>query len=56
MFKDAGKYAATGGWGWARWVGLDKEPFAGGMDVCVACHTPVKPRDWVFTEPAVVPE
>ena len=36
MFNDAAKYAATGGWGWARWVGLDKAPFAGGMDACVA--------------------
>ena len=56
MFKDAEKYAESGGWGWARWVGLDKQAFAGGMEVCVACHTPVKERDWVFTEPAVLPE
>jgi hypothetical protein len=56
MFKDAEKYSETGGWGWARWVGMDKEPFAGGMQVCVACHTPVKDRDWVFTEPALLPD
>lgn len=56
MVKDAEKFASTGGWGWARWVGLDKEPFAGGMQVCVACHTPVKDRDWVFTEPAELPD
>lgn len=56
MFKDAEKYAATGGWGWARWVGEEQAPFAGGMEVCVACHTPVRDRDWVFTEPALLPE
>lgn len=56
MFKDADRFAASGGWGWARWVGLDKEAFAGGMEACVACHTPVKERDWVFTDPAIVPE
>ena len=52
MFKDSERYAETGGWGWARWVGLEQEPFEGGMQVCVACHTPVKDRDWVFTDPA----
>lgn len=56
MFKEAEKHAATGGWGWARWVGEEQEAFAGGMEVCVACHTPVKDRDWVFTEPALLPE
>ena len=56
MFKDAGRYADTGGWGWARWVGLEQEPFAGGMQACVACHTPVKDRDWVFTEPVLLPD
>ena len=56
MFKDAEHYSDTGGWGWARWVGLEQEPFEGGMEACVACHTPVKNRDWVFTEPALLPE
>lgn len=56
MIKDSAKHAATGGWGWARWVGEEQDAFAGGMDACVACHTPVKDRDWVFTEPALLPD
>ena len=56
MFKDSMKFAETHGWGWARWVGLEQEAFDGGMQVCIACHTPVKTRDWVFTDPAQLPE
>lgn len=56
MFKDAAKYAESGGWGWARWVGPEQEPFDGGMQVCTSCHTPVKDRDWVFTDPARFPD
>ena len=56
MFKDSTKFAETHGWGWARWVGLEQEAFAGGMQVCISCHTPVKDRDWVFTDPAWFPE
>ncbi|MBC8210804.1 MAG: cytochrome P460 family protein [Gammaproteobacteria bacterium] len=56
MFKDAEKYASTGGWGWARWVGLEQQPFDKGTQVCTSCHTPVKNRDWVFTDPARFPE
>lgn len=26
-----------------------------GWQACIACHTPVKGRDWVFTEPAQIP-
>ena len=55
MFKDSKKYKESYGWGWARWVGLEQKPFAGGMQVCIDCHTPVKNRDWVFTEPASLP-
>jgi hypothetical protein len=55
MFKDSEKYAATYGWGWARWVGMDQMPFNKGTEVCTGCHTPVKGRDWVFTDPAVFP-
>lgn len=55
MFKDAVKYAETYGWGWARWVGLEQKPFDRGMQVCISCHTPVKKRDWVFSDPAVFP-
>jgi hypothetical protein len=55
MFKDSKQYADSHGWGWARWVGLEQKPFDQGMDVCIACHTPVKDQDWVFTEPASLP-
>ena len=55
MFKDSEKYRASHGWGWARWVGLGQKPFEKGMDVCIGCHTPVKDRDWVFTDPASFP-
>lgn len=58
MFKDARKYASTGGWGWARWKGLDQKPYgnANVAQECVACHTPVKKNDWVFTKPAILPK
>lgn len=55
MFKDSTKYASTYNWGWARWVGLDQIPFENGAEVCTACHTPVKDRDWVYTDPASLP-
>lgn len=55
MFKDSDKYAETYNWGWARWVGLDQKPFDNGAQVCINCHTPVKNRDWVFTDPASLP-
>jgi len=55
MFKDTKKYADTYGWGWARWVGLEQKPFEKGAQVCTSCHTPVKGRDWVFTDPASLP-
>lgn len=55
MFKDTKKYPETYGWGWARWVGLEQEPFNDGPQVCIACHTPVRNRDWVFTDPVIFP-
>lgn len=56
MHKDSEEYASTYGWGWARWTGLEQKPFAGGAQVCIACHTPVQGRDWVFTDPAAFPK
>ena len=56
MFKDSTKYPDTYNWGWARWVGLDQTPFQEGAQVCISCHTPVKNRDWVFTDPASLPK
>ncbi len=59
MFKDSKKYAATYGWGWARWKGMEQKPYGRDASVageCIACHTPVKGNDWVFTKPAVLPK
>ncbi len=58
MVKDSARYAATGGWGFARWLGLDQKPYgkdATFVQECFACHTPVKDNDWVFTRPAKLP-
>ncbi|RMH47102.1 MAG: cytochrome P460 [Gammaproteobacteria bacterium] len=56
MVKDTEKFADSYGWGWARWVGRDLVPFNQGQKTCISCHTPVKARDWVFTEPTKFPE
>ena len=58
MFKDAMKFAATGGWGFARWLGLEQKPY--GKDAtfvqdCFGCHLPVKDNDYLFTRPAALP-
>jgi hypothetical protein len=59
MFRDTVKYAENGtGWGWARWVGMDQKPHGSDANVaaeCIACHTPVKDNNWVFTTPAPLP-
>jgi hypothetical protein len=59
IFRDSQKWAANGtGWGWARWVGADYEPYgekAGFEQECITCHTPVKDHNWVFTTPAPFP-
>lgn len=54
MVKDAKKYAATDGWGWARWKGMDLQPY--GKDAsftkeCTGCHQPAANNDYVFTAP-----
>jgi len=56
MFRDSARFADTYGWGWARWVGLEQKPFNKGAQICIGCHTPVKDRNWVFTDPAVLPK
>ncbi len=60
MFKDSEKWNKTGGWGWARWLGTEQIPFGMGdhsaSASCIACHTPVKERDWVYTTPALIPK
>jgi hypothetical protein len=58
MVKDPVAHAATGGWGFARWVGLQQRPYgkdAAFVQECFGCHTPVKDNDWVFTHPARLP-
>jgi hypothetical protein len=58
MIKDSKKYSATGGWGFARWVGMDQKPYGKDADFvqeCFGCHTPVKNNDWVFTRPVKMP-
>jgi hypothetical protein len=58
MLKDAERYASTGGWGYARWLGQEQKPYgkdASFVQECVGCHTPVKDRDWVFTHPVKLP-
>lgn len=58
MLKDAARYAATGGWGFARWLGKGQKPYgadANFVQECFGCHQPVKDRDFVFTHPAELP-
>lgn len=58
MVKDQTKYAATGGWGFARWIGADRKPYgkdANFVQECFGCHTPVKDNDYVFTHPIALP-
>lgn len=58
MTRDSKKYASTLGWGFARWLGEEQKPYGKDADFaqeCVACHTPVKGNDYVFTHPAKLP-
>lgn len=59
MIKDSKKYKENGtGWMWARWLGQEQKPYGDEKDLnqsCIACHTPVKGRDWVFTTPVQLP-
>ena len=58
MIKDAKKYAATGGWGFARWLNVEQKPYGKDADFvqeCYNCHTPMKHNDYVFTHPAIMP-
>lgn len=54
MVKDAKKYAATKGWGYARYKGDELKPY--GTDAhfdreCVGCHEPMRDNDYVYTTP-----
>ncbi|MCK5727577.1 MAG: cytochrome P460 family protein [Thiotrichaceae bacterium] len=59
MYKDTKKFKKNGtNWGWARWLGQEQKPYGDDKDLnqsCIACHTPVKGRDWVFTTPVKLP-
>jgi hypothetical protein len=58
MIKDAAKYASTGGWGYARWVGMEQKPYGSDenfVQECLGCHTPLKDVDYVFTHPVKLP-
>ena len=48
MVKDSKKYAATGGWGFADFMG-EKPGDTALHETCFPCHTPAKDRDYVFT-------
>jgi len=53
MIRDRRTYAATKGWGWARWRNSELKPYgkdAAFANECVSCHTPLHDRDYVFTE------
>lgn len=58
MIKDAAQHKETGGWGFARWVGKQQEPYGKDrqfVQECFSCHTPMKDNDYVFTAPAALP-
>lgn len=58
MFKGRERYAQTGGWGYARWLGAEQKPYGKDADFaqeCFGCHTPVKDNDYVFTHPVRLP-
>ncbi|HUL13006.1 MAG TPA: cytochrome P460 family protein [Methylococcaceae bacterium] len=58
MIEDSEKYAATGGWGIARWLGDRQQPYvkdAAFVQECIGCHTKVRSQDFVFTAPVKLP-
>ncbi len=54
MVKDAKKYAASGGWGYADFTN-GKPGNQALHETCFACHQPAKDRDYVFTRYAPTP-
>ena len=48
MVKDAKKYAATGGWGFAQFFD-GKAVDEATIKTCFPCHAPAKAHDFVFT-------
>jgi hypothetical protein len=54
MVKDAKKYAASGGWGFADFT-KGKPGNEALHEKCFPCHAPAKDRDYVFTRYAPTP-
>ncbi len=58
MIKERARYASTGGWGFARWLGDELKAYGTDKSFdqeCFGCHSIVKDSDWVFTRPARIP-
>ena len=58
MVKDSTRFAGTGGWGFARWLGTELKPYGNDAAIaneCFGCHGIVRDSDWVFTRPATMP-
>ena len=58
VVKDAKKYPSAGGWGFARWVGMELKPYGndpGFVQECFGCHIPVAYNDYVFTRLVQLP-
>ena len=58
MIKDDRKYASTGGWGYARWLGMEQKPYGSDANFaqeCLGCHGAMQHQDYVFTAPVKLP-
>jgi hypothetical protein len=49
MVKDAKKFAATGGWGYAQFDKDGNPADEAKLQTCYPCHAAIKDRDFVFT-------
>ncbi len=58
MIKDKNKYAATDGWGYARWTkGTQLVPYGDNVRFvtgCANCHQAMKKNDYIFTLPVAI--
>jgi len=58
IVRNTKKYASTGGWGYARWTGLDLKPYgqdSSFAETCANCHKAAESTGFVFTQPAKIP-
>jgi hypothetical protein len=54
MEKHRVQYAGTGGWGYARFKGVELKPYGVGQhfdNECLGCHEPVRANDYVYSMP-----